>query len=139
MNKRIDDNYAINLVEDKSKDNADTADRLRMGLFVVKARNTVENYANSKLWKVDKDLKIVVFLCKSERDRFLFNRSGFCVCGDYLCWSYPDEKIVHILNMAKMNEIKVIEKPKSALTAVANVGMQGIANLAKMPTSFFAK
>ena len=41
--------------------------------------------------------------------------------------------------MAKMNEIKVIEKPKSALTAVANVGMQGIANLARMPTAFFAK
>ena len=78
-------------------------------------------------------------MCKSEKDRFYFNRSGFCVCGDYLCWSYPDEKIVHILNMAKMNEIKVEAKPKSALGAVTSVGMQGIANLAKMPTSFFGK
>ena len=41
--------------------------------------------------------------------------------------------------MAKMNEITVEAKPKSALGAVASVGMQGIANLAKMPTSFFGK
>ena len=76
-----------------------------MGLFVVKARDPAQDYANSKLWKVDKDLKIVVFLCKTEKDRWYFDRSGFCVCGDYLCWSYPDEKIVHLLNMAKMNKV----------------------------------
>ena len=41
--------------------------------------------------------------------------------------------------MAKMNEIKGEDKPKSALAAVTNVGMQGIANLARMPTAFFSK
>ena len=51
-------------------------------------------------------MKVVLFLCKTERDRFQLDKAGFCVVGSYLCWSYPEEKEVHILNMEDMNSIK---------------------------------
>jgi len=37
----------------------------------------------------EKELKIMLFLCKKDQDRFLLNRAGFEICGKYLCWSYP--------------------------------------------------
>jgi len=61
--------------------------------------------------------------------------AGFVVVGDFLCWSYPEEKVVHILDMKKMNKIKVQKATRSNL---ANQAMTGFSNLAKAPSSLFS-
>jgi len=41
-----------------------------MGIFIVKSKDSlVKDDANSRIVKDEKDLKIVLFLCKTERDR----------------------------------------------------------------------
>ena len=52
-------------------------------------------------------MKIVLFLCKSKHERFHLNKAGFVVIGSYLCWSYPSEAVVHILDMTAMKTKKV--------------------------------
>ena len=96
------------------------ADKLNMGIFVVKskAQRAFEISDCSKLVKDNKELKIVLFLCKSERDRAQLNASGFVICGKYLCWSYPEEKVVHTLNMEGMNKTGVEEATKSVSNAI---------------------
>ena len=86
-----------------------------MGIFVVKCKpqRTVDQRSDTKLVKDDKELKIILFLCKTERDRSQLNAAGFEICGKYLCWSYPEEKVVHTLNMGGMNKTGVEEATKT--------------------------
>jgi len=79
-------------------------DDLNMGLFVVKS-NTEEMNFQTKLDVVDKSLKIVLFLCKTNTDREQLHNAGFAIAGSYLCWSYPAEALVHVLDMAPMNAL----------------------------------
>jgi len=32
------------------------------------------------------------------------NTAGFVISGKYLCWSFPEEKVVHVLDMDVMNK-----------------------------------
>lgn len=92
-----------------------------MGIFIVKskAQRAFEISDCSRLVKDNKELKIVLFLCKSERDRSQLNAAGFAICGKYLCWSYPEEKVVHTLNMDGMNKTGVEEATKAVGNAIS--------------------
>ena len=117
VNPKFDDKVAINLIDDSEKE-ADWVDDLNMGLFIVKSQNDV-GAVSARLAHDDKDLKIVLFLCKSERDRFHLHKAGFAICGKFLCWSYPEEKLVHILDMDPMNELK--REKRTVATALASL------------------
>ena len=92
-----------------------------MGIFIVKskAQRAFEISDCSRLVKDNKELKIVLFLCKTERDRSQLNAAGFAICGKYLCWSYPEEKVVHTLNMDGMNKTGVEEATKAVSSAIS--------------------
>ena len=119
VNPKFDDKVAINLIDDSEKE-ADWVDDLNMGLFIVKCQNEV-GAVSARLAQDDKDLKIVLFLCKSERDRFHLHKAGFAICGKFLCWSYPEEKLVHILDMDPMNELK--RERKTVASALASIAV----------------
>ena len=117
VNPKFDDKVAINLLDDTEKE-ADWKDDLKMGLFIVKCQNEA-GAASERLAHDDKDLKIILFLCKSEKERFHLHKAGFAICGKYLCWSYPEEKLVHILDMGPVNGLK--REKKSAVAALASI------------------
>ena len=58
---------------------------------------------------------IVLFAVKSERERFHLSKSGFQLVCNQLCWSYPTETIVHILDVRKIHEAKEEKKSSSVL------------------------
>lgn len=47
-------------------------------------------------------LKIIVFLCQDEDAEDKVLSADFCVVGDFLCWRFPDEEIVHTISIAKL-------------------------------------
>ena len=84
-------------------------------MFVVKPYLEKKN-PQKKIAIVEKEMKVVLFLCRSENDRHSLHNAGFCVVGTHLCWSYPDEKIVHVLDMDPLNKItRRITPNKSAI------------------------
>lgn len=60
-----------------------------MGIFVVNSKKQSEAQNISKIEKNNKSLKIILFLCKNEQERFWLSKAGFCIVGKYLCWSFP--------------------------------------------------
>ena len=96
-----------------------------MGLFVVKPKaqnlNDHQKKENGKISVIEKDLKIVLFLCTTEKDRHHLHQSGFSVVGDYLCWSYPEEKFVHVLNMTEIKAAE-IDRDRTFLGSVSELG-----------------
>ena len=80
----------------------------------------------SRLYHCEKELKIVLFLCKKDQDRFLLNRAGFQVCGKYLCWSFPSEKSVHILDMTGMTKVKKRNEILFGITSAVFSGFKSI-------------
>jgi len=42
---------------------------------------------------------IVLFLCKSKKERFHLEQAGFTMVCNQICWSYPTEPYVHILDV----------------------------------------
>jgi hypothetical protein len=60
--------------------------------------------------------------------------AGFVVVGNFLCWSYPEEKIVHILDMSNMNKINTKRLTSADLV---NKTLKGFANLSKLPGGLF--
>lgn len=121
VDQGFDDDIAVNPLSDDDGNLKVEADILNMGIFVVKskAQRAVDGGADSKLVTDDKELKIVLFLCKNERDRSQLNAAGFVICGKYLCWSYPEEKVVHTLNMEGMNKTGVEDARKTVSKAIA--------------------
>ena len=77
-----------------------------MGIFVVNPKKKKACLNISKLSYSNKSLKVILFMCKSKRDRQHLNNSGFVIVGKYLCWSFPAESIVHVLDMEKLNNEK---------------------------------
>lgn len=75
-----------------------------MGIFVVNPKKKRESLNLSKMSVDNKDLKIILFMCKSKRDREYLNNAGFVIVGKYLCWSFPKESVVHVLDMEGMNK-----------------------------------
>ena len=90
-----------------------------MGIFIVKSKTGAEPNPDSKIVKDDKELKIILFLCQSFENRNQLNAAGFAICGKFLCWSYPAEKVVHILNMAAMNKTGTEEAVATAGRAIS--------------------
>ena len=111
-----------------------------MGIFLVKSkakREAVSN-PNSKIVKDEKELKIILFLCQTRRDRYQLDTAGFAICGKFLCWSYPEEKVVHILNMAAMNRTGTEEATKTVNRAFSQafgnlLGAGGLAGMMALP------
>ena len=110
----------MNPLADEDGNSKVEADTLNMGIFVVKSKSQrgVGFEEGSKRVKDDKELKIILFLCKTERDRSQLNTAGFVICGKYLCWSYAAEKVVHTLNMDGMNSTGIEEATKTAGRAI---------------------
>ena len=121
VDQGFDDDIAVNPLSDDDGNLKVEADILNMGIFVVKskAQRAVDGGSDTKLVVDDKELKIVLFLCKNERDRSQLNAAGFVICGKYLCWSYPEEKVVHTLNMEGMNKTGVEDARKTVSKAIA--------------------
>ena len=97
----------------------DLDDDLNMGIFEVAERSKKENSsslgfdenANYKLigkWRGTENttFNIVLFLCKSQTDRFHLEQAGFTMVCNQLCWSYPTESIVHILDIRQVHKVK---------------------------------
>lgn len=121
VDQGFDDENAVNPMADDDGNLMVESDKLNMGIFIVKskAQRAFEISDCSKLVKDNKELKIVLFLCKTERDRSQLNAAGFAICGKYLCWSYPEEKVVHTLNMEGMNKTGVEEATKAVGNAIS--------------------
>ena len=62
---------------------------------------------NSWLKKRQKELKILILLCKTQADRKAVNNAGFVICGDYMCWQYPKSVSVNLLALKEMNSLKM--------------------------------
>ena len=60
----------------------------------------------------------MLLLCKNDKDQHAINNSGFVLCGDYLCWQYPERASVNVLNMSRLNSIrlKTTRPPERAKT-----------------------
>ena len=93
MHKDFDDNVAVNIKEKKDnngeKKDDNGVDNLLVGLFVVKPKDNKFGYLRDgeKHMKFrNKEMKILILLCKTETDRTAVVKSGFTVCGKYLCW-----------------------------------------------------
>ena len=124
VNRRFTRDVAIDLQTEESKQHGDEnePDVLHMGLFVVTPKKEEKNF-QTKLEVFDKDLKIVLFLCRKERDRQHLHNSGFAIVGNFLCWSYPEERLVHVLDMHELNEVQATKRKieNSAISAVLDV------------------
>ena len=90
VDNSFDDKAAIN-VENRNYLLSDD-DTLNMGFFFVQPRTSGEAIKqDSKLMQMDQNFKILLFLCKTPRERGYLHAAGFCIVGTYLCWSYPRE------------------------------------------------
>lgn len=111
-----------------------------MGIFeVAEKSNKKENCslgfdenANYKLigkWRGTEEttFNIVLFLCKNQTERFHLEQAGFTMVCNQLCWSYPTESYVHILDIRKIHEAK--EEQKNSLTGRFMQGIRGIGNI----------
>ena len=91
-----------------------------MGLFIVDQVNEFMT-TEKRVKMVDKDLKVILFLCKNPKDRFTLESASMTMCGDYFCWSYPKSEVIHLFNMSKINEHKSnLSKTRKATSAVKN-------------------
>jgi len=52
---------------------------------------------------------IVLFLCRSRRERFHLEQAGFTLVCNQVCWTYPTQPVVHILDVRKIHEAKAEE------------------------------
>ena len=111
MHRDFSDDAAINLLSDEQREDLDS-DKLWLGLYVAKPETDHSVTKHEFLSNRDKELKILVLLCKSEDDRRAVITSGFVVCGDNLCWKYPDRKVINILNLALFNQERKVEEEK---------------------------
>ena len=68
-----------------------------------------KNATNDYLQFRDKELKILILLCKSEKDRRAVVNSGFVVIDNNLCWRYPDRQVVNILDMSPLNKVRIVD------------------------------
>ena len=50
-------------------------------------------------------MKILIILCKSEKDRKAVKDAGFVICGDFLCWQYPARSSVNVLDLNPINRL----------------------------------
>ena len=111
VNQHFANEKAVNLQPiNKNIDDKETGDEIWIGLYVVKPQENQQedpNEAKNFLRKRDKELKILLLLCKTEKDQHAINNSGFVLCGDYLCWQYPEQASVHVLNMSRLNSIRL--------------------------------
>ena len=73
-------------------------------------------------------LKIVLFLCKSEKDRFLLESASITVCGNFFCWSFPEEKVIHLIDMSNIHKLAVQKREESF---VRSLPMKLTRNLSK--------
>ena len=113
VHRDFDNEVAVNVLSDQHREDVNT-DRLWVGMYVVKPEedkfSTIHKDAkNNFLQFRDKELKILILLCKSEKDRRAVGSAGFVVIGENLCWRYPDRQVVNILNMAPLNRVRIIE------------------------------
>lgn len=127
VDPRFDDDIAVNPLNDDDGNLKVVDDKLSMGVYIVnsKSQRGVGNQADTKLETDDKELKIILFLCKSEGDRNQLSSAGFVIIGRFLCWSYPSEKVVHTLDMTGLNATGVEEATKTVSRAMTSL-MSGL-------------
>jgi hypothetical protein len=48
------------------------------------------------------DLKVLVLLCKNSMDSANVRNAGFIICGNYLCYQYPNFPVVNIMELGQL-------------------------------------
>ena len=124
----------------KSEYLGEEGDALNMGIFEVAEKSKKdtncslgidenENYKLVGKWRGTEEttFNIVLFLCKSQLDRFHLEQAGFTIVCNQLCWSYPTESFVHILDIRKIHEAK--EERKNSIAGRFMQGIRGLGNI----------
>lgn len=136
----VDDSFNAEAIVNplsKTEYESGEGDALNMGIFEVGEKSNKEancslgfdENANYKLigkWRGTEatTFNIVLFLCKNQTERFHLEQAGFTMVCNQLCWSYPTESYVHILDIRKIHEAKEVQK-----NSLAGRFMQGIRGL----------
>lgn len=76
-----------------------------MGVFLVRADQYQK--PTRMIRHRNKDLKIILMLCKNASVQHSVLRTEFCIVGDSICWKYPKEKVIHTLKLQEMNELEL--------------------------------
>ena len=77
-----------------------------IGMYVVRPSDIESE--NSCLKKRQKELKILILLCKTQQDRDAVKDAGFVICGDFMCWQYPKSQFVNVLDLSETNHLKML-------------------------------
>lgn len=85
-------------------------DTLWAGLYQIGNNDENERQKSVLRDEVD-DLNIIILLCKKKKDVAHVQNAGFIICGNYLCYQYPDSPIVNILPLKEVDWVpEVLEK-----------------------------